>query len=194
MKLAVLDKDGTLVRPKSGNTFVQSPTDQILIEGVVEACRRWIDSGYTLAIASNQGGVEAGHKSIEGAVAEMQYCMELLMDYGIKISDAMFCPDFRGQKCMVVGWDTSFELVSESVGGSNCIDLVGKFRKPCGGMLESFKRSGYENKEYESCWMIGDREEDMLAAEAAGFKFLDADTWRKETIENIVGTIPSTGR
>ena len=35
-KLLILDKDGTLVRPKSGGRFVQSPDDQELIPGVVE--------------------------------------------------------------------------------------------------------------------------------------------------------------
>lgn len=55
-KLLVLDKDGTLVRPKSGNTFVQHPEDQEMIEGVAEAIARYIADGWTIAIASNQGG------------------------------------------------------------------------------------------------------------------------------------------
>lgn len=55
-KLLILDKDGTLVRPKSGNTFVQHPEDQEMIEGVAEAIARYIADGWTLAIASNQGG------------------------------------------------------------------------------------------------------------------------------------------
>lgn len=57
-KLLVLDKDGTIVRPKSGNTFVQHPEDQELIEGVAEAIARYIADGWTIAIASNQGGCE----------------------------------------------------------------------------------------------------------------------------------------
>lgn len=58
VKLLVLDKDGTLVRPKSGNTFVQHPEDQELIEGVAEAIQRYVADGWQLAIASNQGGCE----------------------------------------------------------------------------------------------------------------------------------------
>jgi histidinol phosphatase-like enzyme len=57
-KLLVVDKDGTLVRPKSGNTFVQHPEDQELIEGVTEAIQRYVADGWTIAIASNQGGCE----------------------------------------------------------------------------------------------------------------------------------------
>ena len=60
MTLAILDKDGTLVLPKSNNTFVgccrsrqkpQNPTDQILAIGAIEGCQRLIDAGYVLAIA-----------------------------------------------------------------------------------------------------------------------------------------------
>lgn len=65
MKLAILDKDGTLVLPKSGNTFVQNPTDQILMFGAIEGCQRLIDAGYVLAIASNQGGVASNHKTLD---------------------------------------------------------------------------------------------------------------------------------
>jgi len=73
MKLAILDKDGTIVQPKSGNKFVQNPTDQILIDGVVDGCKRLIDAGYVLAIASNQGGVSAGFKTLDQASSEMSY-------------------------------------------------------------------------------------------------------------------------
>lgn len=55
-KLLILDKDGTLTRPKSGGTFVQHPEDQELILGVAETLRRYEDDGWSMAIASNQGG------------------------------------------------------------------------------------------------------------------------------------------
>ena len=44
-KLLILDKDGTLVRPKSGNEFVQHPEDQELLPGVVEAIARYAANG-----------------------------------------------------------------------------------------------------------------------------------------------------
>jgi histidinol phosphatase-like enzyme len=58
MKLAVIDKDGTLTTPISGATFPQSPTDQQLLPGVTEAIDRLRRDGWTLAIASNQGGCD----------------------------------------------------------------------------------------------------------------------------------------
>ena len=146
-KLLVLDKDGTLTRPKSGNTFVQNPEDQELIEGVAEAIARYVADGWTLAIASNQGGchkisseaqyipigayIEVGgiaerceylgdkgedilfngyylipkttlikyqYKSIDMAIAEMQYALQLT---GIDI--AFFCSDMEG----ITSWGCS---------------------------------------------------------------------------------------
>lgn len=192
MKLAVLDKDGTLTTPKSGNTFVQNPTDQILMVGVVEGCQRLIDAGYILAIASNQGGVEGGHKTLEDAIKEMHYCVYLLEKFHINIKTGVLCPDFKGNQCIVVNNDTSFDYISDSIVGYKHEDLIGFFRKPQPGMLKAIAsfhempkaktRNSNPFKtelKIEHCWMIGDREEDRLAAEAAGFNFLDADEWRK---------------
>lgn len=54
--IAFLDKDGTLIRPKSGHKFVQSPDDQELIPGVSDRLKELTNKGYELVIISNQGG------------------------------------------------------------------------------------------------------------------------------------------
>jgi D-glycero-D-manno-heptose 1,7-bisphosphate phosphatase len=175
MKLAVLDKDGTLVLPKSNNKFVQNPTDQILMVGAVEGCQRLIDAGYVLAIASNQGGVEAGHKTMQEANSEMNYCIYLLQQHGIKINQGLYCPDFEGKSCLMTSVnDENFAETKKAFDDRNYLQFSGEFRKPNGGMLKALK-----GDEFEDCWMIGDREEDRLAAAVAGFSFLDADAWRK---------------
>lgn len=180
MKLAVLDKDGTLVLPKSGNTFVQSPTDQILMVGVVEGCQRLVEAGYVLAIASNQGGVGAGFKTLDEAATEMRYCLHLLKGFNIDIKVAMFCPDLEGNRCIAVWIDRE---ENEIVDNNDPVfsELIGTFRKPRAGMLKAVAIDCVD------AWMIGEsvsaalagRDEDRLAAEAAGFGFLDADAWRK---------------
>ncbi len=58
MKLAVLDKDGTLTQPISGARFPKNPQDQGLMPGVREAIDRLRADGWSLAIASNQGGCD----------------------------------------------------------------------------------------------------------------------------------------
>lgn len=109
MKLAILDKDGTLVQSKSGNTFIRNPTDQILMDGVFEGCQRLISAGFVLAIASNQCGVAAGQKTLDDAEHEMIYCMYLLEKFSIRIEVGLLCPDIRGTQCRVVTWDSSFD-------------------------------------------------------------------------------------
>ena len=126
IKLAIVDKDGALVCPKSGNTFVQNPQDQELLPGVQEAVSRLVADGYVLVIASNQGGVAAGHKTLEDAIAEMQYCLSLLP----QIDRAYFCPDY-GKTCIAV-----LRNLSRWVDAGECWgDDRWQYRKPQAGML-----------------------------------------------------------
>lgn len=167
MKLAILDKDGTLTQSKSGAQFVQHPEDQELMPGVKEAIARLVAGGYVLAIASNQGGVAAGHKSLEDAIAEMRYCLQLLPE----IDYALFCPDFSGQELWMVDRSIGNDASCRDRGTSTAI--YGRYRKPEPGMLN------FASEFYSEAVMIGDRTEDRLAAEAAGIPFLHADEWRR---------------
>ncbi len=159
IKLAILDKDGTLTETISGERFVQSPTDQKLISGVEQAIAKLIAEGYTLAIASNQGGVGAGHKSLEDAIAEMRYAMQLT---GISI--AFFCPNFQGDTCWKITPETKFEYNTGGFDGQS-------YRKPDGGMLLLASDSASE------AIMIGDRREDEQAAHNAQIPFIHAKDW-----------------
>jgi histidinol phosphatase-like enzyme len=58
MKLAVIDKDGTLTKTKHGGPFPLNPQDQKLLPGVEQAIERLKAEGWTIAIASNQGGCD----------------------------------------------------------------------------------------------------------------------------------------
>jgi histidinol phosphatase-like enzyme len=55
-KLIIFDKDGTIVEPISGGTFVQHPSDQRLRPGVAEKLEQLRGDRVMMAIASNQGG------------------------------------------------------------------------------------------------------------------------------------------
>lgn len=72
-KLLILDKDGTLTKTISGEKFVQHPEDQKIIPGASKAVNYAKQQGYKIAIASNQGGVKAGFKTIEEALQEFIY-------------------------------------------------------------------------------------------------------------------------
>lgn len=175
-KLLICDKDFTLIFPASGNKFVQHPHDQILLPGVEETIARYHADGWTIAIASNQGGCEAidpatgkPYKTIEDAIEEMAVCLELLP----QIKMALFCPDFEGQKC----WTVS--LNSYGLLGATWMKYA-PFRKPNPGMIYAAWNycGGFDwEAEKSKILFVGDRDEDRLAAEAAEVKFLWAEGW-----------------
>ncbi len=182
-KLLVLDKDGTLVRPKSGNTFVQRPEDQELIEGVAEAIQRYVADGWTIAIASNQGGVAAGYKSLDDAIVEMQFCLRLCKSIGLTYG--FLCPD-DGGSCVKVerhhGENDGRRFINSGRGLWQIHDapFKGKYRKPDNGMLLLAKEVLFFGAEVNQKLMIGDRPEDQGAAQAAGFDFMWVEDWRKQ--------------
>jgi D-glycero-D-manno-heptose 1,7-bisphosphate phosphatase len=189
--LIILDKDDTLVQSVSGAKFVQEPTDQKLMPGVAEriAELRAMD-GAVLVIASNQGGVAAGHKSLQDTIAEMRYCLDLLP----QVDTAFFSHTYEGNDFYAVGPEGSKNHTHLGIGDYlasrptlddySGIELValrdtGFFRKPNPGMLLfAIKFFTAENS-----IMIGDRPEDEKAAAAAGIPFIDAQAWRTGAVK-----------
>jgi D-glycero-D-manno-heptose 1,7-bisphosphate phosphatase len=172
MKLAIFDKDGTLVTPKSGEKFVQHPEDQMLLPGVAEGIAAMAADGWVMAIASNQGGVAAGHKTLDDAIEEMRVCLSLLTD--IKLG--LFCPDFEGDICMAIDGCAALNIAVQSWGQG----LKGLYRKPHSGMIEAAHRMVFEShiSNPDSVLFVGDRPEDEQAAANAGVRFQWANKWR----------------
>lgn len=190
-KLLILDKDGTLVVPKSGQTFVQFPEDQKPIKGIQELVKTYHMSGWRCCIVSNQGGVGAGFKTIKEAIAEMQYCMQIFPE----IKESWFCPDLKGQKLYYVeALDNGAEEAYEAKHMGPWLLRKykwGGYRKPQPGML--FIAMHYyahspnlkEPKEWvEQKLYVGDRPEDKEAAERADVPFLWARDWQNWRTKN----------
>jgi len=100
-KILLLDKDGALVVPASRAKFVNIPTDQKPMDGVNNAIDYYLKNDWNLIIISNQGGVAAGHKSLEDAIAEMKFALGLFP----AIDEAYFCPcdpKSEGDHCWLV--------------------------------------------------------------------------------------------
>jgi D-glycero-D-manno-heptose 1,7-bisphosphate phosphatase len=183
--IIIFDKDGTLIEPASGSRFVQSPSDQQLLPGVEERVAQLVAMGATLVIASNQGGVAAGHKSLADAIAEMRFCLELLP----AAAAGFFCHNYEGNNFYAVGAGIQGnhsllsigDYLASEPGGEDFLieDLLplkdkGFFRKPNPGML-LFAMKDCGDRE---AIMIGDRPEDAQAATSAGIPFIDAASWR----------------
>lgn len=164
--LLLLDKDGTLISPKSGAKFVGDPWDQKTLPGVKETLKKYAADGWDMAICSNQGGVATGHKSLANCILEFKFCLQLFPE----IKEAFFCPDFEGNECWRV-WGNCGEdsqiLYNQASWETTSLQIAGQYRKPSPGMLE-LAASFYD---FEEILYVGDRPEDEGAAFAGNTPF-----------------------
>lgn len=163
MRILFCDLDGTIRRPLGGRKFISSPEDQELIPGIEAAIANFTrDGDWELIAVTNQGGVAAGHKSLDDCVREQMLTMELLPI----IKEVNFCVDFDGNIAYRI--NRAGELVQLPPGRN--------YRKPGAGMLDQYS----EIYSFSECAiMIGDREEDHAAALAAGVTFMWVDVFIK---------------
>lgn len=160
-KIIFCDLDGTFRETKSGKTFIDNPQDQQPIAGTQAAAAYYQKKGFILIGITNQGGVAAGHKSLESAIEEQRITLELFPELLV----IYMCPD-GGDTIQVVGreniTDHSFKKT----------DFYKSFRKPGKGMIQYAFTDLYNSEVSPDAWMIGDRPEDQECAAAAGIKFM----------------------
>lgn len=168
MRILFLDLDGTVREPKSGAKFINDPYDQRLIDGVKNAIAHYHFHGWQLIGITNQGGVGAGHKSLESAIIEQRCTLDLVPE----LETIYFCPDFEGNICWQVAKNSQQQWNDETD------PYRGTYRKPGEGMLVRAMVEYSPETQNSQHWMIGDRQEDELCAVAAGVNFVWADIWR----------------
>lgn len=175
-KLLILDKDGTIVRSASGKEFIDEPKDQVLFPGVREKIENFLQTtGTYVTIATNQGGVVAGYKTLESAIEETVFCLELL---DLPVFMALMCPDYEAKSAWSISKNGETKVFQAN---KDLIKTYGSpfFRKPGPGMMLLPMKLLRLNP--EDCLVIGDRLEDEEAAKAAGMKFLNAGIWRGDS-------------
>ena len=112
------------------------------IDGVFEACQYFQEVGYQLIVVTNQSGIARGYYQEEDFHQLTLWMLKQFDIQGVKILDVFFCPHEPESTC-------------------NC-------RKPKPGMLLDAKHK--YNIDMKSSWMIGDKEADVGAANAAGIE------------------------
>ncbi len=163
-KLLLLDLDGTIREPISGERFIQHPQDQRAIAQVRSAIAFYSPDEWIVVGITNQNGVAAGHKSLSDCFDEQRYTLELFP----QIAAIYFCPD-EGKECWVVN-RFSIPMSADSLG------YEGQgFRKPEPGML-LLAMWQYDISPQQTFY-VGDRAEDEEAAMRAGVNFMSADIW-----------------
>lgn len=164
MKLFLFDLDGTLRQTKSGMTFINNPTDQQPTPGSQKALIYYTAKGFACHGITNQGGVAAGHKSLESAFMEQQITLSMFP----QLQSILMCSDYDGKVChRIYPGQDAFDISGKYP------DLIGTYRKPFAGMANHLLISN--EVAASECWMAGDRTEDMACAIAAGIRFVWAD-------------------
>ena len=103
--IVIFDKDGTLVEPVSGPNL-KHPRDQKILAGADKAVQDLHERGMKLAMAYNEAAIETGHKTIEVAVAECRYALELFPE----IELATCSPTSNGLNCWMILRDEALEV------------------------------------------------------------------------------------
>ncbi|MBL6985180.1 MAG: D-glycero-beta-D-manno-heptose 1,7-bisphosphate 7-phosphatase [Candidatus Thioglobus sp.] len=112
------------------------------IDGVFDTCLYFQSLSYQIIIVTNQSGIERGYYNENDFHIVNNWMLEQFKDQGVDILDVFFCPHGPESNC-------------------DC-------RKPKPGMFnQADKKYGIN---MEESWMIGDKEADITAANAAGIE------------------------
>lgn len=167
---------GTLTAPCPRDR-ASSPemTELALLPGVQAGLTQAQRQGYRCIGVANEGGVACGQKTLDQAIAQQQYTLQLLP----QLEMIYICPDWQGQQC----WRIERERGAVAIHEQPCYHpWVGTFRKPGTGMIEvAIAQCGAVVR--ERCWLIGDDTgpytPDSSAAAQAGIPFLLAAAWQQ---------------
>ncbi|WP_319553765.1 D-glycero-beta-D-manno-heptose 1,7-bisphosphate 7-phosphatase [uncultured Vibrio sp.] len=139
-----IDRDGVI---NVDHGYVHDEHDFEYIDGVFEATKALKDQGYTLVLVTNQSGIARGKFSEERFLSLTQWMDWNFVDHGVEFDGFYYCPHHPE------------EGIGEYKQDCDC-------RKPKPGMFISAR--DFLKIDMEKSVMIGDKAEDMMAAEAAG--------------------------
>lgn len=122
--------------------YLHKIEDFIFIKGVFEACLHFQNAGYKIILVTNQSGIGRGIFTKNDFQRITDWMLKQFSDNKINILDIFYCPHTSNDKC-------------------NC-------RKPKPGMFFAARKE--HNIDLNHSWMIGDKEDDIMAANEAGIK------------------------
>ena len=97
MKLVILDRDGVI--NEDSDAYIKSAEEWVPIDGALEAIARLNQSGYHVAIVTNQSGIARGLFSIEDLHEMHEKMNHLLQAHGGHIDTVLFCPHGPDNGC-----------------------------------------------------------------------------------------------
>lgn len=139
-----LDRDGVI---NVDHGYVHDEHDFEYIDGVFEAAKAFKAMGYLLVLVTNQSGIARGMFSEDRFLSLTQWMDWNFVDNGVELDGIYYCPHHAEHG------------IGEYKQDCDC-------RKPKPGMFISAR--DFLKIDMEKSVMIGDKAEDMMAAEAAG--------------------------
>jgi len=97
MKLAILDRDGTL--NELGNGFITTPDDWVALPGALEAVVRLNHAGWHVVVATNQPGLGRGLLDAQTLVAIHARMHRQVVALGGRVDAVFYCPHAEGEAC-----------------------------------------------------------------------------------------------
>ena len=139
-----IDRDGVI---NVDHGYVHKVDDFEYIDGVFEATRKLKEMGYLLVLVTNQSGIARGMFSEDEFMSLTEWMDWNFVDNGVEFDGIYYCPHHPEHG------------VGDYKQDCDC-------RKPKPGMLNTAK--SFLKIDMDNSVMIGDKAEDMMAAEAAG--------------------------
>eukprot|EP01029_Cantina_marsupialis_P009319 TRINITY_DN2179_c0_g1_i1.p12 TRINITY_DN2179_c0_g1~~TRINITY_DN2179_c0_g1_i1.p12 ORF type:complete len:195 (+),score=19.39 TRINITY_DN2179_c0_g1_i1:10300-10884(+) len=139
-----LDRDGVI---NVDHGYVHDEHDFEYIDGVFEAAKAFKDMGYLLVLVTNQSGIARGMFSEDRFLSLTQWMDWNFVDNGVELDGIYYCPHHAKHG------------IGDYKQDCDC-------RKPKPGMFISAR--DFLKIDMANSVMIGDKAEDMMAAEAAG--------------------------
>ena len=143
-KAAFFDRDGVI---NVDYGYVSRIEDLSFIDGVFSALDYIQSKNYDIFIVTNQAGVARGYHTEADVQALHNYMDYRFKARGIEINGYLYCPHHVNATVEKYSKDCSW-------------------RKPNPGMIEAIMSLHQYDK--KKCFMIGDRDSDMVAANKAG--------------------------
>ena len=120
MKLVILDRDGVI--NKDSSHFIKTPNEWVPIAGSLEAIALLNQSGFRVAVATNQSGVSRGLFDMATLNAIHNKMHRELATVGGRVDAVFFCPHAADDHCHCRKPDTG---MIEEIGKRFSVELKG---------------------------------------------------------------------